>query len=618
MSDSDEKTIALLKRLNTSAVKVIVDPPGLYEAKDPRKRKGIKRIPYRSGREPSLQNFIHVPAISIEMARARGEDAKFWGAQPSDKPSTLFARRIHWESHAPRYTSVGGWSLGMIDFWYDKAMYGKVDINQNSIYISEAFLTSLNKGDASIMAPVFVAHAWRDFQKEWARFFAMNLKATNQRGQGTGPMVADVGKYRPNQGVLQVKSCWTSIHPQYQANMERIFEGFQQWTNSEGRQQKILNFKDFMQYMLRFIDIAAPMVQFTRSGYIMSGECNRAISGWQIDLYSEDPNNDVTKKEMYLNDPNFEVFVAMAQKFGFMVDFNCPWRLVADVMSTPMRRYIRDWAVEGKDHQGKGTNIPELVRRRDEWQKEATKTTRGGKPTQTKPGQRDKAYKMAQTYDALIKKYQTKNLDIMFRTCYYRADSTDLKVLMNYFVSMWNSFAGSFPSQAIAIHRPTAETSGTNSEVVMITHYRSTIEFDGAASADTSYYATVKRENHSMLAGKTINRKNNSTKPSSYDVFSDTFGTDFPAKLYLFVRAREAAADWTQRIFEQNVKDLADIQKNLDGNQALDYINNKTDRLPNPGGNPPFRTVQNKAKTFNQYVNRERSNAGRGQFMLYI
>ena len=121
-----------------------------------------------------------------------------------------------------------------------------------------------------------------------------------------------------------------------------------------------------------------------------------------------------------------------------------------------------------------------------------------------------------------------------------------------------------------------------------------------------------------MLAGKTINRKNDSRKPSSYDVFSDTFGADFPAKLYLFVRAREAAVDWTQRIFEQNVKDLADIQKNLDGNQALDYINNKTDRLPSPGGNPPYRTVQNKAKTFNRYVNRERSNAGRGQFMLYI
>jgi hypothetical protein len=613
MSDSDEKTQALKNRLNTGAVKFIVDPPGLYEAKDPRKRKGIKRIPYRSGREPSLQNFIHVPAISIEMARARGENAKWWGASAKDKPSTLFARRIHWEAHAPRYASVGGWSLGMIDFWYDKGMYGKVDINQNSIYISEAFLTSLNKGDASIMAPVFVAHAYRDFQKEWARFFAMNVRATNQRGQGAGPMVADVGKYRPQQGLLNVSSCWTSIHPQYQANMERIFEGFQQWTLAEGRQQKILTFKDFMQYMLYFIDIAAPMVQFTRSGYIMSGECNRAISGWQIDLYKEDPNDDVKKKEDYLNDPNFEVFVAMAQKFGFMVDFNCPWRLVADVMSTPMRRYIRDWAVEGKDVNGKGTNIPELVRRRDEWQKKAT-------GTQTRRGQRDKAYKLAQAYDALVKKYQTKNLDIMFRTCYYRADSTDLKVLMNYFLSMWNSFAGSFPSQAVAIHRPSSATAGANSEVVTTMSYRRTIAFDGAASADTSYYATIKRENHSMLAGKTINRKNANAnkKPSSYDVFSNIFGTDFPAKLYMFVRAREASVDWTQRIFEQNVKDLSDIQKNLDGSKALDYINDKTDRLPAPGGNPPYRTVQNKAKTFNRYVNREQTNAGRGQFMLYI
>lgn len=534
------------------------------------------------------------------------------------------------------------------------------------------------------MAPVFVAHAFRDFQKEWSNFFRMNAAATGRQGGGKTPAVFDGGRFAPQNGLLPVYSCWTSIHPQYQGNMDRIFEAFQQWTLTEGRREKILTFKDFMRYMLYFIDIITPTVPLTRSGYIMSGGCNRAISGWQINMYQADAGDDIIKKEEYLNDPNFEMFAAMAQKYGFMIDFNMPWRLVADVMSTPMRNYIRDWAVEGRVpwENGKSVNIPELIRLRDEHQSLAAsyvdpsddmdkikadivggaiekwfsakdkydravesgiidsactpppsfwsvnkegeesmvnkiigKKNAGNHLTEK---QRNWHNKRAQEYGDLVRKYQTKNLDILFRTCYYRADSTDLQVLMNYFCSMWNSFTAAFPTQAIPMHRP--ESVGTNSEVITITHERYGMEFDGSATPESGLYATIKRNNHSMLAGKTIKRADTKAHrlPSSYDVFVNTFGADFPAKLYLFVRAREAAVDWTQRIFDQNVKNLAEIQKNLDGKRALDYINNKTDRLPAPGGNPPFRAAETKAKTFKRYESRERTNGGRGQFMLTV
>lgn len=685
-SDFDEKIIALKRSLNTSAVQLKVDPPGLFEAKDPRKRKGIRRIPYRSGREPTLEKFIHHPAQVIEQARANGEKAEWWGATNMDKASHMFARRIHWESYAPRYanTGVGNLPYGMIDFWYEKGMYGKVDLGQNAIYISETYLTALNEGDASIMAPVFVARAYRDFQKEWDIFFRRNARATGTSRGGNSPLVFDGGKYKPQNARLPVQTGWTSVHPQYQANMDRIFEAFQQWTLTDGRREKILTFKDFMQYMLYFIDIITPTVQITRSGYIMSAGCNRAISGWQIDMWPTDPGNDILKKEEYLNDPNFEMFAAMAQKYGFMIDFNVPWRLVADVMSTPMRKYIRDWAVEGRVpwEGGKSVNITELIRLRDEhqslaasyvdpsddldkikadivggaigkWRAATDKYNRaveagiidgtctppppfwsvhkGGEEAMVNSifgrknagnhlteQQRNWHNKRAQEYGALVRKYQTKNLDILFRTCYYRADSTDLQVLMNYFCSMWNSFAAAFPTQAVAQFRK--EHTGTNSEVITIVHDRYGIKFDGSATPEAGFYATIKNNNHSMLAGKTINRADTQSHrfPSSYDVFVDTFGADFPARLYLFIRAREAAVDWTQKIFDKNVKNLAEIQKNLDGKRALDYINNKTNRLPAPGGNPPFRTADTKAKTFKRYESRERTNAGRGQFMLIV
>ena len=609
-SDSDEKSMKKKRSFNTGAVEFMEDPPGIFEAKDPRKRKGIRRIPYRSGHEPTLHQFIQLPALKIQQARRNGNpDAQWWGATNTDKPSDMFLRRIHWESFAPRYTMQQGDTksgaprlpLPMIDFWYEKQMYGKVDLKQNPIYISETYFQSLIEGNGTHQAPAFVAKAFRDLTKAWVQFYERT--STGDRSPEEARCYPG-GKYAPIAGGIHVHKAWESIHPQYQAHMEKVFESFQQWTLQDGRRQKILTFKDFMRNMIYFIDVITPQIPITRSGFILSRDCSRSISGWQIDLWDEDFGNDVVKKESYLNDPNFELFVAFASKYGFVIDFNAPWRLVADVHSTAMRTYIRDFAAEGKDHRGKGTSITELTRRRDRWHATAT-------GVQTIPGERDRAYKMAHRYDELIKKWQTRNLDIMFRKCYYRADSTDLKVLMNYFCSMWNSFAQAFPTQADQVW--------FKGEIIQVTKRREPIKFDGRQTPQDMLYSSIRRRNHAMLLGKADTRMSQpGMAPSSYEVFSDTLGATFAARFYFWIRAREAAVDWTQRIFDQNVKILAELQKTLDGNRALDYINNKTRRLAAPGGNPPFRTVLDKSKAFRRHEARERSSAGRGQFIIYI
>ena len=92
----------------------------------------------------------------------------------------------------------------------------------------------------------------------------------------------------------------------------------------------------------------------------------------------------------------------------------------------------------------------------------------------------------------------------------------------------------------------------------------------------------------------------------------------FPAQFYLFVRAREAGIGWSQKRFDKYVKILRELQKTLDGKAAMDYINEKTRRLPNPGGNPMPRTVEHYSKAYNVYESKERERAGKGSFMLTI
>jgi hypothetical protein len=84
------------------------------------------------------------------------------------------------------------------------------------------------------------------------------------------------------------------------------------------------------------------------------------------------------------------------------------------------------------------------------------------------------------------------------------------------------------------------------------------------------------------------------------------------------VRAREAGVTWDQKTFDKNVKILRELQKSLDGIAALGYINDKTKRLPTPGGNPPLRRVEHSSKSYDVYESREREFAGRGKFMIKI
>ena len=162
-----------------------------------------------------------------------------------------------------------------IDFLYDKQMYGQVDIEQNSIYISEAYLSPV---EDAFMLPTFVHAAWRDFAEQWKKLGIFKR------------IEPDATVYVPGQ--LKLKVAWTSVHPAYHAHMAEIFSDFQSWIMLEDRRRKILTFKDFIRYMIFFISKETPMRPFTRSAFILSAKCPRSISGLQIDLAEYDDGDE--------------------------------------------------------------------------------------------------------------------------------------------------------------------------------------------------------------------------------------------------------------------------------------------------------------------------------------
>jgi hypothetical protein len=61
-------------------------------------------------------------------------------------------------------------------------------------------------------------------------------------------------------------------------------------------------------------------------------------SGLVIEIADLDYGDDLAKKR-FIESPNWELFVEACNQYGFMIDLNVPWRLVADIDSIGMQAF---------------------------------------------------------------------------------------------------------------------------------------------------------------------------------------------------------------------------------------------------------------------------------------
>lgn len=78
----------------------------------------------------------------------------------------------------------------------------------------------------------------------------------------------------------------------------------------------------------------------TKSGFALSVYSTAYTTGLYIDLLAfEDASVDTSKPEIF-EDENFECYLKLAQTNGFLVDANCPWRLVLNLESDVVKHKI--------------------------------------------------------------------------------------------------------------------------------------------------------------------------------------------------------------------------------------------------------------------------------------
>jgi len=214
--------------------------------------------------------------------------------------------------------------------WYESAYYGKVDRVQDGIILKkDTSILKQIKGQesANVLAVNFVADAFKD------------LRLHLQRAGDAGLIRTDTFYYK----ILAESSM-----VQYEIDRRKHLDFTANRLNSRINlsptiYNKVVGFQTYVEELLNFYKTKKIEGPLTLTGYVVSRYSDVQMSGLYISLAREDYSIDRPKAEKYIFDPGFRCFVVTARKYGFYVDRNAPWRIVANPFSAPMMRYLAQY-----------------------------------------------------------------------------------------------------------------------------------------------------------------------------------------------------------------------------------------------------------------------------------
>tara|TARA_R110002110_G_scaffold203864_1_gene415065 strand:- start:13 stop:1347 length:1335 start_codon:yes stop_codon:yes gene_type:complete len=219
------------------------------------------------------------------------------------------------------------------DFHFAKEMlYGKINNYDVPVIVSDirkqrgrGFEGLLGQGDAfrSHSCIEFVADAFNDMLKEYKKALISNKLIQGE-----------------NFDALKPKTSYVDPKALHSSLIKKKYKVFLRYLKTEKKDDKIFNIKTFLKYLYEYLEDSAHGVPVTLTGFVKSNLCPMNVSGLVIDLASTSHMHDKKKVKEYIESPNFCFFASVALNYGFSIDYNAPWRLVADLNSPAMQKYM--------------------------------------------------------------------------------------------------------------------------------------------------------------------------------------------------------------------------------------------------------------------------------------
>jgi hypothetical protein len=260
---------------------------------------------------------------------------KYYIKENDDGSTITYNKRILYnvvaEDDQDEYMNLVDFNLG------EKFFYGRVNRNFIPMYANVERLRGLGTSNGAhqdtsqVVAFDFVVQAFQDLQNQFDRQVAAAKINANL------DFLSNIKIYKsyldPIDLFIEHQDMYTS----------QIIQHF------SDKNIKVKNFSEFLKHFIKLIEKSASQYPFTFSGFMKSKYCPINTSGLVIEIADEDYFNDLSKIDQFINSPNWLFYLNTCRSYGFLVDKNIPWRLVANIASPEMLEYSRNFAITNTD-----------------------------------------------------------------------------------------------------------------------------------------------------------------------------------------------------------------------------------------------------------------------------
>lgn len=207
----------------------------------------------------------------------------------------------------------------------EKYLYGRVKQNyipmEPNANLPFSSLSQTNESANTLQAVSFVVDAFMEMSNQF-------LKKTT---------IGQISTSDPNLSILEVKKAYESPKMLYNSHIRTVKDGIVKQIKKSDI--KFSNFEEFAHAVSPIIIKMAKTVPFTYSAFIKSRYCPMTVSGLVIEIADADCSDDENKIRTFKNSPNWEFYLNVCKSYGFSVDANVPWRIIADIGSSEMLTY---------------------------------------------------------------------------------------------------------------------------------------------------------------------------------------------------------------------------------------------------------------------------------------
>jgi hypothetical protein len=201
----------------------------------------------------------------------------------------------------------------------ENQFYGKVDDLLNPVIANKQKLKILSTSD-NLFALDFVKNQFDELKQNF-------VKCTT---------IGTISKDDNYLSVLEAKKAYESLDKEYASYMNILLTTLNKDYIIDGkRENNITDLNSYINHLIEFSRLTSRVMPLTKTSFLKTNFCPLNCSGLVIEIAELSYSVDSQKFE-FIQSPNFEFYKNACIKHGFYIDYNAPWRLVADIGSPVM------------------------------------------------------------------------------------------------------------------------------------------------------------------------------------------------------------------------------------------------------------------------------------------